>query len=152
MVTMDEFRSENTDRISEFLPGTEYATSADHKSDQLVSTGFLERATGHGTDIRNLGFRPPFERGDTEMAEPTTCDLLFDAGQLRARPSRSANRSAINERVSQGNSSQFNSLDFYSCGSGPGGRWFKSTRPDQSFWVQPVLSQLAENSAWTGPK
>ena len=31
MVTMDEFRSENTDRISEFLPGTEYATSADPK-------------------------------------------------------------------------------------------------------------------------
>ena len=56
---------------------------------------------------------------------------LSGAGQLRGMASRSANRSAINERVSQGNSSQFNSLDFCSRGSGPGGRWFKSTRPDQ---------------------
>jgi hypothetical protein len=43
---------------------------------------------------------------------------------------RIANGSAVNERVAQGNSSQFNSLDFVPCGSGPGGRRFKSFRPD----------------------
>ena len=51
----------------------------------------------------------------------------------------SADRSAISERVAQRNSSQFNSLDFYSRGSGPGGRWFKSTRPDQSFCNQQLV-------------
>src|SRR5215472_18579405 len=82
------------------------------------------------------------------MAEPTTCDLLFDAGQLRARPSRSANRSAISERVAQGNSSQFNSLDFYSCGSGPGGRWFKSTRPDHFSRISDLQHGKRSTSAW----
>ena len=52
----------------------------------------------------------------------------------------SASCSAISEWVAQGNSSQFNSLDFYSCGSGPGGRWFKSTRPDQFSMVQQLTA------------
>jgi hypothetical protein len=46
---------------------------------------------------------------------------------------RSANRSALSERVAQGDLSQFNGLDFYCRGSGPGGRRFKSFRPDRSF-------------------
>jgi hypothetical protein len=53
---------------------------------------------------------------------------------------RIANGSAVNERVAQGNSSQFNSLDFVSCGSGPGGRRFKSFRPDH--FLQLIFMRL----------
>ena len=56
-----------------------------------------------------------------KLAQPVACTGRYE---------RIANRSAINERAAQENLSQFNSLDFYCHGSGPGGRWFKSIRPD----------------------
>ena len=47
-----------------------------------------------------------------------------DSASIRSNDliTRNENRSAISERVAQGNARQFNSLDFYSCGSGPGGQ------------------------------
>src|SRR5215471_855607 len=55
-------------------------------------------------------------------------------------------------REGTGKCRQFNGFDLVQTGSGPGERWFKSTRPDQSFCNQQLMERelLMQNQEVSG--